>query len=92
MWYFAWALGGCLAASFAILNAIWLELDHDRAALLARSDGGGCSGLTAHGLNRIAPAPLGFGAGATLLHAAWRGARQPTGLIEVRFIAAPVLA
>jgi cyd operon protein YbgT len=41
MWYFAWALGGCLAAAFAILNAIWLELDHDRAALLRRSDNDG---------------------------------------------------
>ena len=27
MWYFAWALGVSLAASFAILNALWLELD-----------------------------------------------------------------
>lgn len=29
MWYFAWILGVCLAASFAVLNAMWLELDED---------------------------------------------------------------
>jgi cytochrome bd-I ubiquinol oxidase subunit X len=27
MWYFAWILGLGLACSFAILNAMWLELD-----------------------------------------------------------------
>ena len=27
MWYFAWLLGLGLACAFAILNAIWLELD-----------------------------------------------------------------
>jgi cytochrome bd-I ubiquinol oxidase subunit X len=27
MWYFAWVLGLGLACSFAILNAMWLELD-----------------------------------------------------------------
>jgi cytochrome bd-I ubiquinol oxidase subunit X len=32
MWYFAWILGAGLAASFAILNAMWLELDLDREA------------------------------------------------------------
>jgi cyd operon protein YbgT len=32
MWYFAWALGVSLAASFAILNAMWLELDSDRTS------------------------------------------------------------
>ncbi|MDR4307259.1 cytochrome bd-I oxidase subunit CydX [Chelatococcus sambhunathii] len=26
MWYFAWVLGLGLAASFAVLNAMWLEL------------------------------------------------------------------
>jgi cyd operon protein YbgT len=41
MWYFAWALGGCLAAAFAILNAMWLELDSDRTALLRPSDSDG---------------------------------------------------
>lgn len=29
MWYFAWILGTAFACSFAILNALWLELDHD---------------------------------------------------------------
>lgn len=29
MWYFAWILGLGLAASFAILNAMWLELSED---------------------------------------------------------------
>jgi cyd operon protein YbgT len=32
MWYFAWALGVSLAASFAILNALWLELDAQAGA------------------------------------------------------------
>ncbi len=32
MWYFAWILGIGLACSFAILNALWFELDADRAA------------------------------------------------------------
>jgi cyd operon protein YbgT len=27
MWYFAWILGLGLACCFAILNAMWLELD-----------------------------------------------------------------
>ncbi|MCW8408857.1 cytochrome bd-I oxidase subunit CydX [Legionella sp. PATHC035] len=26
MWYFSWTLGTGLACSFAILNAMWLEL------------------------------------------------------------------
>ena len=26
MWYFSWILGLSLAASFSILNALWLEL------------------------------------------------------------------
>jgi cyd operon protein YbgT len=30
MWYFAWILGLGLACSFAVLNAMWLELDEDR--------------------------------------------------------------
>ncbi len=29
MWYFSWILGLGLACSFAILNAMWLELDED---------------------------------------------------------------
>lgn len=26
MWYFSWILGTALACSFAVLNAVWLEL------------------------------------------------------------------
>ncbi|WP_238368437.1 cytochrome bd-I oxidase subunit CydX [Mesobacterium pallidum] len=29
MWYFAWILGLALAAAFAVLNAMWLELRSD---------------------------------------------------------------
>ncbi|GAA4220488.1 cytochrome bd-I oxidase subunit CydX [Sagittula sp. NFXS13] len=29
MWYFAWILGLALAAAFAVLNAMWLELRED---------------------------------------------------------------
>jgi cyd operon protein YbgT len=29
MWYFAWTLGLPLAAMFAVLNAIWLEMRED---------------------------------------------------------------
>jgi cyd operon protein YbgT len=29
MWYFTWVLGLGLACSFAILNAMWLELASD---------------------------------------------------------------
>ena len=32
MWYFSWMLGLGLASSFAILNAMWFELDADRDA------------------------------------------------------------
>ena len=32
MWYFSWILGIGLACSFAILNAIWYEVDTDTAA------------------------------------------------------------
>ena len=28
MWYFSWILGLSLAASFSILNALWLEISH----------------------------------------------------------------
>lgn len=31
MWYFAWMLGLALAAAFAVLNAMWLELRTDAA-------------------------------------------------------------
>lgn len=30
MWYFSWILGLGLAASFAVLNAMWLELRMDQ--------------------------------------------------------------
>jgi cyd operon protein YbgT len=29
MWYFAWLLGFPLAAMFAVVNAIWLEMRED---------------------------------------------------------------
>jgi len=31
MWYFAWILGLPLAATFAVLNAMWYELMDDEA-------------------------------------------------------------
>ncbi|WP_191285259.1 cytochrome bd-I oxidase subunit CydX [Aliiroseovarius zhejiangensis] len=31
MWYFAWLLGLPLAAMFAVVNAMWLEMRRDRA-------------------------------------------------------------
>jgi len=38
MWYFAWLLGLPLAALFAVLNAIWLEMRSDACL----SDEGDC--------------------------------------------------
>ena len=32
MWYFSWVLGLGLACAFAILNAMWLELDPRHAS------------------------------------------------------------
>jgi cytochrome bd-I ubiquinol oxidase subunit X len=32
MWYFSWVLGIGLACSFAILNAMWYEMQADAAA------------------------------------------------------------
>lgn len=29
MWYFSWILGTALACSFAVLNAMWLELHEE---------------------------------------------------------------
>jgi cyd operon protein YbgT len=29
MWYFAWILGAAFACSFAVFNALWLELETD---------------------------------------------------------------
>jgi cytochrome bd-I ubiquinol oxidase subunit X len=33
MWYFAWILGLPLAAIFAVMNAMWLELKEDEKLL-----------------------------------------------------------
>ena len=33
MWYFAWILGLALAALFAVVNAMWLELQEDSLLL-----------------------------------------------------------
>ena len=43
MWYFAWLLGLPLAAVFAVMNAMWLELQRDRR--LAEEDGAGLAEL-----------------------------------------------
>jgi cyd operon protein YbgT len=32
MWYFAWILGLGFAVAFAVLNAMWIEFDHDENA------------------------------------------------------------
>ena len=32
MWYFSWVLGLGLACTFAILNAMWLEVREDGSA------------------------------------------------------------
>ncbi|MBL6851787.1 MAG: cytochrome bd-I oxidase subunit CydX [Alphaproteobacteria bacterium] len=29
MWYFSWILGLGFAVAFAVLNAMWVEFDHD---------------------------------------------------------------
>jgi len=38
MWYFSWILGLGLACAFAILNALWFELDADQRAGEAPTD------------------------------------------------------
>lgn len=38
MWYFAWMLGLPLAALLAVVNAIWLELQEDRAMIEGQLD------------------------------------------------------
>jgi cyd operon protein YbgT len=38
MWYFAWMLGLPLAALFAVVNAIWLELHIDSEVMEAAED------------------------------------------------------
>ena len=30
MWYFTWILGLAFACAFAVLNAMWLEIDEDK--------------------------------------------------------------
>ncbi|MDO9524146.1 MAG: cytochrome bd-I oxidase subunit CydX [Gemmobacter sp.] len=37
MWYFAWLLGLPLAAIFAVMNAMWLELKEDEKLLLGEA-------------------------------------------------------
>ncbi|SEA10096.1 cytochrome bd-I oxidase subunit CydX [Rubrimonas cliftonensis] len=39
MWYFAWALGLPLAAMFAVVNAMWLEMREDDAMAAAFESG-----------------------------------------------------
>ncbi len=38
MWYFSWILGVGLACSFAILNAMWFELNADANAKQVSDD------------------------------------------------------
>lgn len=38
MWYFAWLLGLPLAAMFAVLNAMWLELREDSRLVTEAED------------------------------------------------------
>ncbi|WP_083445073.1 cytochrome bd-I oxidase subunit CydX [Pseudorhodobacter aquimaris] len=33
MWYFAWILGLPLAAIFAVMNAMWLEMKEDETTI-----------------------------------------------------------
>lgn len=41
MWYFAWMLGLPLAAGFAVLNAMWLELNEDGRIMRGEEDDDG---------------------------------------------------
>lgn len=36
MWYFAWLLGLPLAAIFAVMNAMWLEMKEDQLTIEGR--------------------------------------------------------
>ena len=38
MWYFSWILGVGLACSFAILNAMWFELNADDSAKMVADE------------------------------------------------------
>ena len=40
MWYFAWILGLPLAALFAVVNAMWLEMQDDRRLTDSGNDKG----------------------------------------------------
>lgn len=40
MWYFAWMLGLPLAAGFAVLHAMWLEMMEDEDERRAKINGG----------------------------------------------------
>ena len=48
MWYFSWILGLGLACAFAILNAMWLELDDDDEAKI---DGRALSDIVAESVH-----------------------------------------
>ncbi|MCY0148468.1 MULTISPECIES: cytochrome bd-I oxidase subunit CydX [Hoeflea] len=39
MWYFAWLLGLPLAALFAVVNAMWLEMQEDRRKIRDQAPG-----------------------------------------------------
>jgi cyd operon protein YbgT len=39
MWYFAWLLGLPLAALFAVVNAMWLEMQQDRQMMEETNEG-----------------------------------------------------
>ncbi|HBD90710.1 MAG: cyd operon protein YbgT [Rhodobacteraceae bacterium GWE1_64_9] len=39
MWYFAWLLGLPLAAIFAVMNAMWLELKEDERVMAQSAEG-----------------------------------------------------
>lgn len=38
MWYFAWILGTAFACSFAVFNALWLELESDTKENVKKSN------------------------------------------------------
>lgn len=43
MWYFTWILGLFAAAIFAVVNAMWLEIQQDNALLADRTGPAGPS-------------------------------------------------
>jgi len=44
MWYFTWVLGVGFACAFAVLNAMWLELQADRHTSTVVHQGGANAG------------------------------------------------